>query len=151
MPQPSEMKTVAIRRLDPITSIAEKATIPPEKAPWFSRMKGTERIHDPKATVSYIVARDGETQPNAGFEARIAQEGSRRLHGGHRAAGPISPDSRAGAGRHGDCVPRPRSAARPAGRCEGDSVFASVVELGGRRWTAGCGRRLPRRPALVPV
>ncbi len=44
----------------PATSIAEKATIPPDRTPWFSRLKAATSLHDPKATVSYIVARDGD-------------------------------------------------------------------------------------------
>jgi serine/threonine protein kinase len=67
MPGPSELPTVA-PSAGVATSIAEKATIPPEKALWFSRIKDTARIHDPKATVSFIVARDGETQPDQGLE-----------------------------------------------------------------------------------
>ncbi|MGO9921808.1 MAG: serine/threonine-protein kinase, partial [Isosphaeraceae bacterium] len=69
MPQPSELPTLA-PSADPATSIAEKATIPPGQAPWFSRMKGAATIHDAKATVSYIVARDGDGQglPTLHFE-----------------------------------------------------------------------------------
>src|ERR1039458_64446 len=67
MPRPSELPTVALSA-GVSTSVAEKAAIPPEKAPWFSRMKGTAKIHDPKATVSYMVARDGENLTTARFE-----------------------------------------------------------------------------------
>ena len=42
-------------------------------AAWFSRLKGTAGSHDPKATVSYIVARDGETLLDAGFEPESLQ------------------------------------------------------------------------------
>ncbi len=68
IPRPSDAGTVA-PPAGPSTSVAEKATIPPETAPWFARTKAAPGPHDPKATVSYIVARDGETQPAAGFAA----------------------------------------------------------------------------------
>ncbi len=67
MPRPSELPTAA-PPAGVSTSVAEKATVPPDQIPWFSRLKGAAQIHDAKATVSYIVARDGETQPSAGFE-----------------------------------------------------------------------------------
>ncbi len=67
MPEPSELPTLA-PATGPMASIAEKATIPPDQSPWFSRIKGAATIHDPKATVSYIVARDGENLPTVGFE-----------------------------------------------------------------------------------
>ena len=45
----------------PLTSIAETATVPPNRIPWLSRMRGTIDDHDEKATVSFIVARDAQT------------------------------------------------------------------------------------------
>ncbi len=42
------------------SSIAGKATIPPDRTPWFSKLKAAATLKDPKATVSYIVARDGD-------------------------------------------------------------------------------------------
>jgi serine/threonine protein kinase len=42
------------------TAIAEKATVPPDRTPWFAKLKATDTLHDAKATVSYIVARDGD-------------------------------------------------------------------------------------------
>ena len=42
------------------TTIADKATIPPDRTPWFVRLKATDTLLDPKATVSFIVARDGD-------------------------------------------------------------------------------------------
>jgi hypothetical protein len=65
MPQPSEAATLTSFP-GATTSIAAKPTIPPDQAPWFSRMKGAATVHDPNATVSYIVARDGETLAHAG-------------------------------------------------------------------------------------
>jgi len=69
MPQQSELSTVA-PSAGQSSSIAEKATIPPGQSPWFSRTKGAATIHDPKATVSYMVARDGDNQglPTVHFE-----------------------------------------------------------------------------------
>ena len=67
MSRPTELPTIP-PSVGVATSIAEKATIPPEKAPWFSRIKDTARIHDAKATVSYIVARDGETRPDQALQ-----------------------------------------------------------------------------------
>ena len=67
MPRPSEIDTFA-PPAGPVTSIAEKATVPPRQTPWFSRMKSAAALHDPKATVSFVVARDGETLPSAAFE-----------------------------------------------------------------------------------
>jgi eukaryotic-like serine/threonine-protein kinase len=57
MPRPSELPTEV--HLDkPRESLAEQATIPPERVPWISRMRETRTSVDPKATVSYVVARD---------------------------------------------------------------------------------------------
>jgi serine/threonine protein kinase len=39
-------------------SIAEKPTIPPDRVPWISRMRKARSLADPKATLSYVVARD---------------------------------------------------------------------------------------------
>ncbi len=73
MPQSSELPTLA-PSAGATASIAEKATIPPDHAPWFSRMKGAATIQDPKATVSYIVARDGENTPTVRFDGESLEK-----------------------------------------------------------------------------
>jgi serine/threonine protein kinase len=45
------------------TSIADKPTIPPDRVPWISRMRSARTVADPKATVSYVVARDDRERP----------------------------------------------------------------------------------------
>lgn len=73
MPQPFELPTV-VPPGGPTASIAEKATIPPDHALWFSRMKGAATVQDPKATVSYIVARDGENVPTVRFDGETLKQ-----------------------------------------------------------------------------
>jgi serine/threonine protein kinase len=57
-----------------ITCVADKATIPPAQSLWFSRIKEKATVRDPSATVSYIVARDGETAPDLGVAAESLQK-----------------------------------------------------------------------------
>ncbi len=45
------------------SSVAEKATIPPQRVPWISQMRLAGTAVDPKATVSYVVARDALNGP----------------------------------------------------------------------------------------
>ncbi len=73
MTRPSELPTLA-PSAGPTTSIAEKPTIPPDHALWFSRMRGAGTINDPKATVSYIVARDGENTPTVRFDGESLEK-----------------------------------------------------------------------------
>ena len=57
MPRPSELPTY-VHFAKPRESLAEQATIPPQRVPWITRMRETRTSVDPKATVSYVVARD---------------------------------------------------------------------------------------------
>ncbi len=63
---------------DGSTPIAEKATIPPDRTLWFSKLKAAATLNDPKATISYIVARDGGNGDRAtlGLEPEASRESS---------------------------------------------------------------------------
>jgi hypothetical protein len=77
MPQSSEIPTQALRS-GLSGSMAGEATPPSDEAPWFSRIKAAATVRDPNATVSYIVAREGDKSPTVGVApeslARVRQE-----------------------------------------------------------------------------
>ena len=62
MPRPSEVPT-EVHAVRPSESVAEKATIPPDRVPWISRMREMQTSADPKATVTYVIARDVRDVP----------------------------------------------------------------------------------------
>jgi serine/threonine protein kinase len=50
-------------RANDASSVADKATIPPQRVPWISRIREAGTAVDPKATISYVVARDALNGP----------------------------------------------------------------------------------------
>ena len=57
MPRPSDVPTQVLL-IKPRESLTEQVTVPPQRVPWISRIRETRNSVDPKATVSYVVARD---------------------------------------------------------------------------------------------
>ncbi len=54
--------TTDFRRAEPHVPVTERATVPPEPLLWIARMRAQTAI-DPKATLSYIVARSDHESP----------------------------------------------------------------------------------------
>ena len=54
------------------SSVTEEATVAPERLPWISRMREARTAVDPKATVSYIVARAGQELPTVGLAPELS-------------------------------------------------------------------------------
>jgi serine/threonine protein kinase/tetratricopeptide (TPR) repeat protein len=71
MAKPSEISTQNLAGR-PSASVAEKATIAPERLPWISRLREARTSIDPKATVSYIVARAGKELPTVDLAPEIS-------------------------------------------------------------------------------
>jgi serine/threonine protein kinase len=71
MTQPSDVATTdfAARAT---SSVAEKATIPPDRVPWISRMRDRQTQVDPKATMSYVVARADHDGPTIWGAAEVS-------------------------------------------------------------------------------
>ena len=64
--------------------VTEKATVPPGPLPWISRMRNAQTSIDPKATLSYIVARSDHEAPTLVPTPSVA----------HARHAPISPRER---------------------------------------------------------
>ena len=51
------------RSAEALLPVTEKATVPPDPLQWISRMRNAQTAIDPKATLSYIVARSDHEAP----------------------------------------------------------------------------------------
>jgi serine/threonine protein kinase len=57
------MVTTDLRPAESPLPVTERATVPPGPLPWISRMRNAQTSIDPKATLSYIVARSDHEAP----------------------------------------------------------------------------------------
>ena len=55
--------TTDFRRGESLVPVTERATVPPAPLLWISRMRDAQTAIDPKATLSYIIARSDHDAP----------------------------------------------------------------------------------------